>query len=49
MRFDKSFVTKTLPEVSIIFGHFPENATFSIDSRSVKTGDIFVALKGAGS
>src|SRR5579863_1579386 len=48
MRFDKSFITKTLPEMSIAFGHFPENATFSIDSREVQAGDIFVALKGAG-
>lgn len=46
MRFDKSFITKTLPEMSIVFGHFPEDATFSIDSREVKAGDIFVALKG---
>jgi UDP-N-acetylmuramoyl-tripeptide--D-alanyl-D-alanine ligase len=46
MRFDKSFITKTLPEMSIAFGHFPENATFSIDSRDVQAGDIFVALKG---
>jgi len=46
MRFDKSFITKTLPEMSIAFGHFPENATFSIDSRELQAGDIFVALKG---
>ena len=46
MRFDKSFITKTLPEMSIAFGHFPENAVFSIDSREVRAGDIFVALKG---
>jgi UDP-N-acetylmuramoyl-tripeptide--D-alanyl-D-alanine ligase len=46
MRFDKSFVIQTLPEASIVCGHFPENATFSIDSRSVQEGDIFVALKG---
>jgi UDP-N-acetylmuramoyl-tripeptide--D-alanyl-D-alanine ligase len=48
MRFDKSFITKTLPEVSIAYGHFPEETTFSIDSRAIKSGDIFVALKGAG-
>ena len=46
MRFDKSFITKTLPEISIAFGYFPENATFSIDSRELHVGDIFVALKG---
>lgn len=48
MRFDKSFITKTLPEVLIAFGHFPDDVTFSIDSRDMQAGDIFVALKGAG-
>lgn len=48
MRFDKDFIIKTLPKASIAFGHFPQEATFSIDSRSVKTGDIFVAIKGVG-
>lgn len=48
MRFDKSFIIKTLPEALIAFGHFPEEATFSIDSRKVQAGDIFVAIKGAG-
>lgn len=47
MRFDKSFIIKTLPEGSIAFGHFPEEATFSIDSRNIQAGDIFVAFKGA--
>ena len=48
MQFDKSFVTKIVPETSILFGHFPTEATFSIDSRSLETGNIFVAIKGAG-
>src|SRR5439155_6726466 len=47
MRFDKNFVTKVLPDVSILSGSFPEVANFSIDSRKVLPGDIFVALKGA--
>jgi len=46
MRFDKNFVTTVLPRVSIAFGHFPREANFSIDSREVLPGDIFVALKG---
>jgi len=46
MRFDKSFIIKTLPDMSIAFGHFPDHATFSIDSRDIKPGDIFVALEG---
>ena len=33
--------------MSVAFGHFPEDATFSVDSRTIKEGDIFVALKGA--
>src|SRR5438477_11908746 len=47
MEFDKNFVTTVLPNVSIAFGHFPNETTFSIDSRKVLPSDIFVALKGA--
>jgi UDP-N-acetylmuramoyl-tripeptide--D-alanyl-D-alanine ligase len=46
MRFDNAFITKILPETVIASGSFPENATFSIDSRVVQEGDIFVAIKG---
>jgi len=45
MRFDKSFIIKTLPEMSIAFGHFPEQATFSIDSRDIKPGIFLLLLK----
>lgn len=47
MRFDDHFIKQTLPNVSIAFGHFPEGATFSIDSRCMEAGSIFIALKGA--
>lgn len=46
MRFDDHFIKQTLPNMSIAYGHFPENATFSIDSRNVQPGTIFIALKG---
>jgi UDP-N-acetylmuramoyl-tripeptide--D-alanyl-D-alanine ligase len=46
MRFDNAFITKILPETVVVSGNFPENATFSIDSRVIQEGDIFVAIKG---
>lgn len=48
MRIDKHFISKALPEAIIAYGHFPANMTFSIDSRTLVAGDIFVALKGIG-
>lgn len=47
MVLDTFFVSKIVPETSILFGHFPTDATFSIDSRVLQPGDIFVAVKGA--
>jgi UDP-N-acetylmuramoyl-tripeptide--D-alanyl-D-alanine ligase len=47
MQFDKSFISRVMPEASIIFGHFPFNVRFSVDSRILQTGDIFIAIKGA--
>jgi len=46
MRFDKDFVNKVLPNASVAFGNFPTDVRFSIDSRKLVSGDIFVALKG---
>ena len=47
MQFDKSFVTKVLSGVLIEGDGFSYIKNFSIDSRKVESGDIFVALKGA--
>lgn len=47
MVLDRLFVSKIVSETSILFGHFPVDATFSIDSRVLQSGDIFVAVKGA--
>ena len=46
MRFDEHFVTGALSNVSIVHGNFPRDVQFSIDSRSLKQGDIFIALTG---
>jgi UDP-N-acetylmuramoyl-tripeptide--D-alanyl-D-alanine ligase len=46
MRFDEHFITGALSNVSILHGTFPRNTQFSIDSRSLQEGDIFIALIG---
>lgn len=46
MVFDKSFLSRVLPDASIMFGHIPEDINFVVDSRDATEGDIFVALKG---
>lgn len=46
MRFDKHFVEGVFSEAAIIQSYFPDDASFSIDTRSLKQGDIFVALSG---
>lgn len=46
MYFNEHFLRGVLPEVTIISQAFPEDARFSVDSRSLQPGDIFVALQG---
>ncbi len=46
MHFNKQFVKNTLPKAEILFDTFPDDAIFSIDSRTIKKGEIFVAIKG---
>jgi len=47
MRFDASFVKGALPEATIVQAFFPDEAQFSVDTRTTKHGDIFIALSGA--
>ncbi|HRN77909.1 MAG TPA: UDP-N-acetylmuramoyl-tripeptide--D-alanyl-D-alanine ligase [Candidatus Dependentiae bacterium] len=46
MRFDEHFVTGVLSDVSILYNTFPQDHKFSINSRTLLPGDIFVALPG---
>lgn len=46
MLFGEKFVRDSLPDVSILYNNFPKDVHFSIDSRTVRKGDIFVALPG---
>src|SRR5437868_2915624 len=47
MRFDEHFVRGVVPQVSFLATAFPQDVRFSIDTRTLQPGDIFVALKGA--
>ncbi len=47
MRFDEHFLKRVIPEVTFASKLFPEELTVSIDTRTMKQGDIFVALVGS--
>ena len=47
MQFDRRFLSATLPNAEIIGDIFPEYPSVTVDSRKVRLGDIFVAIKGA--
>lgn len=46
MHIDAQFVAKVLPNI-LIQGKFPVDANFTVDSRTVQKGDVFVAIVGA--
>ena len=47
MRFDEHFIKHALPSVEISAHTFPHDPRFSIDTRTLKEGDIFIAIEGA--
>ncbi len=47
MRFDEHFLTDVIPDISIEYKIFPEEPSVSVDTRTLKKGDIFFALSGA--
>ena len=46
MYLNEHFLRGVLPEVMILSEAFPEDAHFSVDSRTLQPGDIFVAIQG---
>lgn len=46
MYLNEHFLRGVLPEAMIISSAFPEDANFSVDSRTLQPGDIFVAIQG---
>ena len=47
MRFDQHFLKGVLPEAVIPYAIFPDDIAFSVDTRTLKQNDVFVALIGA--
>lgn len=46
MRFDQHFFKAVIPDAIFLGADVPNEYSFSVDSRQVKKGEIFVALKG---
>lgn len=46
MHFDVNFISKVLRGAHIHNGAFPQDSLFSVDTRTIQKGDVFVALKG---
>src|SRR3990167_1853372 len=46
MNFNEHFIVSVIPEARFIGVLLPSNISCSIDSRTIRTGDIFFALKG---
>ncbi len=47
MQLDERFITEAVPGVSFLANAFPEQLRFSLDTRTLQPGDIFVAVPGA--
>jgi UDP-N-acetylmuramoyl-tripeptide--D-alanyl-D-alanine ligase len=47
MRFDQHFVKGVLPDAEIPYASFPQDVSFSVDTRTLQPGNIFVAVSGA--
>lgn len=46
MQLDKEFVKNALSNAQMINGDFAPNSSFSVDTRTLQHGDVFVALQG---
>lgn len=47
MRLNQQFILSVVPEAQILGASFQEVSSFSIDSRDIKKGEMFVALQGS--
>ena len=46
MQFDRDFLKIALANSDLLYDSISDNISFSIDTRTMKKGDIFIALKG---
>ena len=44
--FDRKFISSALPDAQVLYDTFPQKWNFSIDTRTLKEGDIFIAFSG---
>ncbi len=47
MRFNREFVKAVIPEALFFGVEFPQEVSFTVDSRALARGEIFTALKGS--
>lgn len=47
MYLDKDFLKSVVPETHFLGKDMPKNAVFSVDSRLINAGEIYIALQGA--
>ena len=47
MHFDQHFIKGIVPDAAIPFATFPDDVSFSVDTRTLTSGNIFVAISGA--
>lgn len=46
MRFDNQFFKAVIPDVQFLGSQMPDISGFNVDSRTIKKGEVFVAIKG---
>ena len=47
MRFDEHFLKGVIPGSEVLYNTMPDDVQFSIDTRTLQPGEIFIALSGA--
>jgi UDP-N-acetylmuramoyl-tripeptide--D-alanyl-D-alanine ligase len=46
MHFDEKFIKKVIPQASILYAKVPAQVSFSLDTRTIQCGQLFIALEG---
>lgn len=46
MRFDEHFLKGVIPDSEVLYNTMPEDVQFSIDTRTLQPGEVFIALTG---
>ena len=46
MQFHEKFIKKVIPHASVLYSNVPSKVSFSIDTRTIKKDQLFIALEG---